>query len=77
MTNDMPNSSTSPPQSAPRRLACPRCGTVFDCKLSGNCWCDGEAARLPLPVEGEDCLCPSCLRVAAAGAPNGSPRQSD
>jgi hypothetical protein len=24
-----------------------------------------EAARLPLPRDGEDCLCPECLRAAA------------
>jgi hypothetical protein len=25
-----------------------------------------EAARLPMPVDGEDCVCPACLRAEAA-----------
>jgi hypothetical protein len=50
----------------PRALACPRCGTAFTCDLSGRCWCAVEAARLPMPAEGEDCLCPACLRAEAA-----------
>jgi hypothetical protein len=49
----------------PRLLACARCGTAFTCDLSGGCWCMEEAARLPLPREGEDCLCRECLRAAA------------
>ncbi|MHB8271292.1 cysteine-rich CWC family protein [Bradyrhizobium sp.] len=49
-----------------RRLACPRCGVEFSCSLSGECWCDAETARLPMPVSGEDCLCRECLRKAAA-----------
>lgn len=50
----------------PRRLACSRCGTEFGCDLSGHCWCAEETAKLPMPVEGEDCLCRECLRKAAA-----------
>jgi ribosomal protein S14 len=50
----------------PRRLACARCGTEFGCDLSGQCWCAEESAKLPMPVEGEDCLCRDCLRKAAA-----------
>ncbi|RIK97258.1 MAG: hypothetical protein DCC74_08090 [Proteobacteria bacterium] len=50
----------------PRELTCPRCGARFTCDLSGQCWCAGETARLPLPKPGEDCLCPACLRAAAA-----------
>jgi len=52
---------------APRRLACARCGTAFDCTLGGECWCSAEPYRLPLPDVGSaDCLCPACLRAAAA-----------
>jgi hypothetical protein len=54
--------------SAPaRRLACARCGTVFECALAGGCWCSAEPYRLPLTAAGaaEDCLCPACLRQAA------------
>jgi hypothetical protein len=47
---------------AARRLACWRCGTEFTCGLGGSCWCAEEAASLPLPVDGEDCLCRECLR---------------
>lgn len=55
-------------QSAPRRLACSRCGTEFGCDLSGQCWCAEETAKLPMPFKGEDCLCRECLRKAAAEA---------
>ena len=51
---------------AARRLACSRCGTAFTCGMPGPCWCAEETARLPMPVEGEDCLCRDCLRKAAA-----------
>ncbi|WP_245259223.1 cysteine-rich CWC family protein [Afipia clevelandensis] len=49
-----------------RTLSCARCGTAFTCNLSGSCWCSDETAKLPLPAEGEDCLCQACLRAAAA-----------
>ena len=48
-----------------RRLHCARCGTDFSCDLSGHCWCKDEAVVLPLPADGEDCLCRDCLRLAA------------
>jgi hypothetical protein len=52
---------------APRRIACARCGASFDCGLSANCWCAAEAYRLPMTKAAiEDCLCPACLRKAAA-----------
>ena len=51
---------------APPRLR--RCGTEFSCNPSGPCWCSEEAFRLPMPVDGGDCLCPDCLRKAAAAA---------
>ena len=50
-----------------RRLACVACGTEFGCNLSGPCWCMEEAYRLPMPLDSGDCLCPDCLRKAAAG----------
>jgi hypothetical protein len=50
-----------------RRLACGRCGAAFECgAASGACWCAEEQFRLPMPQDGEDCLCPQCLRAAAA-----------
>jgi hypothetical protein len=57
--------TTTPP---PRRLACARCGTAFECGAPGECWCAAELYRLPLTPAGEieDCLCPACLRKAAA-----------
>jgi len=55
----MTNRSENQP---PRRLACTRCGTEFGCSLSGPCWCSDEAFRLPMPMDGGDCLCPDCLR---------------
>ena len=52
----------------PRRLACARCGTEFECGSTvGKCWCAEEDFRLPMPPAGsdDDCLCPKCLRAAA------------
>jgi hypothetical protein len=58
----------NPPPSS-RRLACSGCGTEFSCSLSGPCWCDEETVRLPMPVDGGDCLCRDCLRKMAGHSP--------
>jgi hypothetical protein len=60
--------TTAPAPQPSRRLACARCGAAFDCGLDGECWCAAEPYRLPLTAAGarEDCLCPDCLRRAAA-----------
>jgi hypothetical protein len=50
-----------------RDIACARCGVRFECRPGGACWCCDETVRLPMPVDGEDCLCQACLRAAAAG----------
>jgi len=56
-------------KSSPRRLNCARCGTAFKCSLGGGCWCAAEPYRLPISEQTtEDCLCPACLRAAAAAA---------
>jgi Cysteine-rich CWC len=54
-----------------RRLICERCGQEFGCARDNiaECWCNAEAYQLPLPAAGArtaDCLCPACLRQAAA-----------
>jgi hypothetical protein len=54
-----------------RRLICESCGQEFGCGRDdiGACWCHAETYRLPLPTAGTqtaDCLCPDCLRAAAA-----------
>jgi hypothetical protein len=54
-----------------RRLICASCGQEFGCGRDdiGACWCNAQAYRLPLPAaagRGADCLCPDCLRAAAA-----------
>jgi hypothetical protein len=57
-----------------RRLTCARCGASFDCGLGGACWCAAEPYRLPLAADlSEDCLCPDCLRKAAAAAQANGP----
>jgi len=61
----MTNRSEIPPS---RRLSCAGCGTEFTCSLSGPCWCSEEDFRMPMPLDGSDCLCPDCLRKAAARA---------
>jgi len=62
--------ATSPDRSAAsRRLACARCGAAFECRPGTECWCAAEFYRLPMPdAAAEDCLCPACLRQAAATA---------
>jgi hypothetical protein len=58
---------TAPMPTSPRRLACARCGAAFECGLGQDCWCAAEPYRLPLAgATAEDCLCPACLRHAAA-----------
>jgi hypothetical protein len=61
---------------APRQITCARCGAAFECGLAGDCWCAAEPYRLPMPnaatAAKEDCLCPACLRRAAAHAANHS-----
>jgi hypothetical protein len=53
---------------APRQIACARCGATFDCGLSPDCWCAAEPYRLPMTKAWvEDCLCPECLRKATPG----------
>jgi hypothetical protein len=59
---DEPSTLTSPPP----RAACARCGAVFGCDPVGDCWCKHEDIRLPMPTAGATCLCPDCLRAAAA-----------
>jgi HAD superfamily hydrolase (TIGR01509 family) len=61
---------TASPVPAARSLVCERCGTGFSCALSGDCWCTAEPVQLPLPAAGSgaDCVCPDCLRKAAAHA---------
>jgi hypothetical protein len=61
----MTNQSETPTS---RRLFCAKCGVEFGCNLVGPCWCSDEAFRMPMPVDGGDCLCPDCLRKAAARA---------
>src|SRR5262245_11042266 len=52
---------------SPRRISCARCGMSFECGFSAECWCAGEPYRLPMTKAWlEDCLCPVCLREAAA-----------
>ena len=72
MTPDNAPMSLAPTDSTLRleRIACARCGTSFECGASaGACWCMDEAYRLPMPdTAGTTCLCPACLRAAAAAS---------
>jgi uncharacterized protein len=54
-----------------RAVACARCGAKFECGATADaCWCADEDFRLPMPEsDAEDCLCPRCLRAAAAAQP--------
>ena len=72
MTPDNAEMSLSPADSIVplQRLACARCGTSFECGArAGACWCMDEAYRLPMPDAADaTCLCPTCLRAAAAAS---------
>jgi len=52
-----------------REKQCPACGARFEC-YAGGCWCGAvslsDAARARLGQQYADCLCPACLRQAAA-----------
>ncbi|MFA6266270.1 MAG: cysteine-rich CWC family protein [Pseudolabrys sp.] len=63
--------ASSCPASSSRALSCERCGAGFTCGGDIGCWCAAEPYRLPMPAPGatSDCLCPDCLRAAAAKAP--------
>nr|WP_146690171.1 hypothetical protein [Bradyrhizobium canariense] len=61
MTNQSANTDS-------RRIVCSGCGTEFTCSPAGPCWCADESFRLPMPVDGGDCLCRDCLQQAAAQA---------
>ncbi|MBI5262357.1 MAG: hypothetical protein HY852_11145 [Bradyrhizobium sp.] len=56
-----------------RQVVCSRCGTEFTCALSGACWCTEETVRLPMPTDGEDCLCRDCLHKPAGALARSSP----
>ncbi|WP_345315200.1 TIGR02444 family protein [Ferrimonas gelatinilytica] len=63
---------TDPSTIAPIAKCCPRCGARFDCRAGADCWCFSAlpqgTPRLPLDgaAKEEGCLCPACLRDAAA-----------
>ncbi len=40
---------------------CSQCKTTFSC-FSENCWCSELPLVMPM-IEGEDCLCPKCLKA--------------
>ena len=51
---------------------CEACGAEFGCEPTGDCWCFAETvpAETLKEIRGryERCLCPACLRQAAAQA---------
>ena len=53
-----------------REKVCEACGATFGCR-AGGCWCDevklDDATRAGLRERCADCLCPTCLKVAADG----------
>ncbi len=62
----------APARRDPTLRRCPRCGVPFGCCADADCWCHHAlpAGTAPLPLdeaaEAEGCLCPRCLREAAA-----------
>ncbi|MGH9592784.1 MAG: cysteine-rich CWC family protein, partial [Bryobacteraceae bacterium] len=56
----------------PKTKVCGACGAEFSCtRMVGPCWCEdvkiGAATLADLRARFSDCLCPNCLRAAAAG----------
>ena len=53
-----------------RREHCEGCGASFECGPLLGCWCAKETvppeALLALKAKHSRCLCPDCLRAAAA-----------
>lgn len=51
---------------------CSKCGVAFDCGGLFGCWCRDvkltEAQLAALRGRYADCLCPDCLKAAAADA---------
>ncbi len=45
-----------------RRKTCLQCDVAFSC-YAENCWC-AELPQIMSMKEGEDCLCPQCLKAA-------------
>ena len=41
---------------------CAQCGAAMICQPEGGCWC-AELPHVPMPADGEGCLCPTCLRA--------------
>jgi hypothetical protein len=64
-------------KAASRRIACCRCGSEFTCGRGGACWCAEETARLPMPADGEDCLCRECLRKMVAESAQAAGQQPE
>jgi hypothetical protein len=66
--------SAKNPKSAansPRQKVCEKCGATFDCHAPwGPCWCDEVKLKTEtlasLRAKFKDCLCPTCLKAAAA-----------
>jgi cysteine-rich CWC protein len=52
---------------------CAKCGLAFDCGGLLGCWCrDVKLSADQLAILRSryvDCLCPTCLKAAAAGSP--------
>ena len=44
-------------------VVCPRCDAAFVCSPEGACWC---SELPPMPLTGERCFCPNCLRQRIA-----------
>lgn len=45
---------------------CVRCGARFGCgrtEKKKTCWCAELPLVMPVPKEGNECLCPDCLKA--------------
>lgn len=74
---------TIPPSASSKHeiKTCPRCGAVFECKVSNpvHCQCAGialgEALLDHLAARWDDCLCARCLRELAAAESPPAPKR--
>jgi len=56
--------------STPVNITCPRCGTVFTCSHSSDCWCNtmelSDEIRQYLAEHYTTCVCRECLEELQA-----------
>jgi hypothetical protein len=53
---------------------CAQCGAAMTCQPQGGCWC-AELPHIPMPADGEGCLCRNCLLAKIEALHNSAKRK--